>query len=645
MNTIRFLLTPLRTALLTALAAASVTAVFAQSTKAYSDQYGVQGKVTFTGTLFDTILPEKGPYLLQWRKISGDTLRTYKIEGRLRNHRPHGTWTREEADWKYTIEPGRDIAPAFAVEGTHQVWRGNFSNGKADGTWRYAEGKPPADPANNRTPLRMEIPMKEGRFSGKFTVTDRRIDGRPVSVTGHCNAEGVAVKTWIFKYFEADVEVTETLTFDRGILTKRTVESGGSETVDEMKVNRLLINAAEDSAAAVCIGGVDFGAEEVPGVPGLLTSRYLETEFNEPLHLDIFPFDYRLQTPIFKRFEFPFSEEEIRLREKIEAETSALLDPLNTYFSERSTEIERARSAELDMAVAYLETARKRLITVDSLMQASRVGLFTYIDRNHGGADSALAALNATSTARGKVYENDSIALASIDLERSDKRYFQEIAALVNELGPRIEARISTVNLIFADIRKEGELKDMETAIAESLTELDSLYANLEGLGADARERWVKGYLRDEIKRYANIDDYNEARAFGRRLSAKIDTLAQRSDTWREINRTEEDLDEGYRYFAYNPYTGERDIELKVKARFIRNVKSVAVPHVRNEIAAAGTWKEWLQAADRALTLKTALLRFAFLDERPDRRIERRLRREDQPERMIRIFMNHMEGR
>lgn len=617
-----------------------------QSTKVYSDAFGVQGRITFTGELRDSVLPEKGPYLLEWRRTEGDTLYTYRISGTLKNNLPHGTWTREEGDWRYALVPGKDIRPALETEGVHGVWKGRFEAGRAEGLWRYAAGAPLVNPERNDSPLRIEARMRKGVIAGDFKVTDRRDPEAPVILEGRCDENGVAAGTWTLRYREDGAKVTERITFDAGIAAERTFERGGiSESDGRTKELKVLLNAARDSAAAVRIGSENFGPETLTGKAGAFTNRYLYALFGAPHGPAEFPLDIALKPPVFKRFEFPLSEEEVVLRAKTEEAAEAVLSVLEALFEERNLEIERARSPELDLAVAFLQAVRSRMRKVEDLMSASRDPLFTYIDRNHGGAAENLRALNRGAEVRGKFYEEDVRRLDTVAAASSDTRYFRAVYDLTKAAEPGITRCLGTIDGIFADFKKEGELKALEARITDSAALLDSLYADASGMAALIAERFIAGQITDDLRAYANTDGYTEALEAGSKLLRDMDTLRSLYPDWEKIDRAAQNLEEGYRYYAYNPYTGERDIELKVKVRFLRKVKTVLLPYLKTQVRESGDLYELVESTDRFLRTESELLRFAFLDERSDKRVERRLRKEDQPARMYRIFTAHMKDR
>lgn len=618
----------------------------AQNKKEFTDIYGLKGRITFAGEWADEHLPESGPYRLQWREVNFDTLQTYSVAGRIRSYLPHGAWTWDEARWEYSIEPDQGgLAPVFQTEGTQRSWKGSFDKGTAQGKWSYALGDAPLQSSFINAPLRIDAELRQGRMVNKFSVTDRRTPSN-IEITGYCDALGVADKTWTFRYIQDSLPVLAKLTYHSGILIQRSLKLGDSEAITLTFSDRIDILAADGgNEAEVGIGPHEFQVDELSGRPGEMLAYYMNEHFLQGWELEQFAFEPRRLAPVFKKLQYRLSATDSAYRDTAQMRITDLRQAIEERFEGRNLEIKRARSAELDLSIAVLQRALQLADSMEQILVYSREPLFTYQNRNAGALSHYFDSLKVQGMAQGEVYEEATDSLFDDEAQAVRSSFFGQLDAMSAKLERKVKVYLPQLDKIFAEMRKEGELRDLEALMESRLTGLDSLYAPLEGLGRQVGDTWVNGYLSAEVRAYAKIDDYQEAMATASALLARMDSLIAWSGQWKEIDNTTRDLEEGYKYFAYNPYTGDRDIELSVKSRFRRQVQEVLLPYIEGELKTAETWDEFEALRATSAQLRKELLRFAFMDERADQRLERRLRRENQPERLLRQFLGYMEGR
>lgn len=614
---------------------------FTQQTTTFQDQFGKQGAVRHQGEWNDSILPKEGRFDLKWRtELNNDSLITYLAKGRLKDHRPTGEWSWEEAGWDYTIEIGNSILPEFNTRGLHRVWKGAFREGVPHGKWIYGQGEPVLRPERSNTPLKIEATFKNGVLSGAFKINDKRSED-DVVISGFTDTKGIASGTWKFNYFsEKEQQLkTETRIYVKGILTTRILNKDTIIYHDAVEKLKLI----EQGDTAIVLGEERFLSDDVISRGAKLLSGYMNAHFLEGWELEIFPYDFVRHPPIYKRFAYPLNENELSKRTHINSETEKLLAEVNLHLSKGNVYINRSRSKELDIAISALETAAERLRIIDSLITFSHTTDFLYLDRKNGGLIDWASELEKTSSFQGVAYPEQKADFQHLDLGQNEWAVFDLSKVLIEDLQKELPPFFTQVDKSFEALNREGELNALENKMVDELKMLDSLYTDKKNFGAYVHEYWIDTYLSEQIKKYANTDNYEKALELGNNLIRKMGYLLDSHQEWGMIATIQKDLSESYTNYAYNPYNGEHDIELPIKRRFIQNVKAKMIPWMTENIENAEEWDQFKAHWIAFKEMRIYLIEFAQMNKRPDRRIERKLRREDDPERMYRLFYSYME--
>lgn len=626
--------------------------------KEYFDAYGLQGSVGYRGAWpVDSAFPEKGAYTLKWRHLQADTLRTYLAKGSLRGHLPHGKWSWQQADWNFSIEPGSGIEPRFATEGEEQFWEGQFVDGAASGAWVYrfsmlnpALSARTQGQATGRRGYHIEVKstLKEGQMRGAWSVHDRNPENE-VRIDGRCNDQGEADGKWTYTYHRYGEACREERIYERGVLLEvRRINAKDTVVVSLSNRHAILkANQSEDTLSHslfTVVGDSAFAEEEVNCKATRLLKHYLDDHLLKGWNLDIFPHSFDREGPIFRRLKYLMSPEELAMRDSLQAISGRMTQAIEATFEGRNPDIARARSQQLDLAVGALQATQERLALLDSLLEASHRDEFLYAERNRAGLEREFRAINAAASYAGQAYTEVAGELPAIDLRSDSLPYFGELLDVMRRTESYMGAHRRTANEIFARMQRQGELNELEAKMLDKIERLDSLYTGQGRIAGLVATRWIDGHLQERIKAYAQNDDYRTGLSLAADILAEMDSLMQWSADWRRLDELDKELEAAYTYSAYNPYTGENDIPLSVKNRFRRQVIQVLLPYQRAQLEAAEDWEAFTAEYQQFAALRRELIRFAFMDERSDRRVERRVRQENRPERMLQIFMQHMEG-
>ncbi|MEX2485442.1 MAG: hypothetical protein WED10_12805 [Brumimicrobium sp.] len=624
-----------------------VNTLFAQNNKVFRDHLGIQGEVEHNGEWEDTILPQKGDFLLKWRdfNVVEDTLTTFKAKGKLKNHTPINKWVWEEAGWNYFIEPGETIEPEFKSKGKHAYWEGTFDDGLPNGKWNYYYGDPIINKKRAKSALTINVEFKDGKFFNSFNIKDNRNEENPVEIIGFCDENGVAEGIWTYEFNENGNKIKETRIYNRGILLKIITQKGDVNDTVNLDLAQQKIKVANGSNDRIIIGEKDFGTDGALAKSQELFNHLIQDYFLCGWKVEAFPYNVTRSAPVFKRFAYPLSNSEKSLRDSINDQINELEKVIQSYLGMGNVFINRNRSKELDLAVSVLEATQQRINILNEIIKYSKKPDFIYLDRRNGALNHFLDSTNNLSEVRGEVYPEAKFQLNKVNLDKYLFNFFQILVGVTKEMENDIKPHLTQIEESFLALSREGELKELENEMSKELMKLDTLYKDRKGIGNHVHQYWIKTYLQKSLKNYANTDDYKKAKSKGENLLNKTDSLIKWVDEWSKIDSMSYTLKESYTNFAYNPYTGDHDIELPLKKKFINNVLEYLIPWLKEELIRAEEWGTFVSKFKEIKQLNTYLIEFSVLNERSDRRVERRLRRETKPEKMARILKNHMENR
>lgn len=614
--------------------------VDAQNLKIFEDGLGVKGEYRFSGEYQDTVLPRQGPVEIRWRELSGGYLKTYRVKGQTRDHLPTGRWIWEEAQWDYKVSAGASIVPLFEAKGERMKWEGAFVAGKPDGKWMFnvdsisGSGKPVS------YLIKVEMAFKNGKPSGAFSLTDNT-GSYALRVKGMCDTTGVAAGTWNYTYKnEQGVLVKEEREYKQGLLTavKRTEGTNKSELNFESNSRFIQNGNYLASVNGSRIGDLSFGQDEYGGIASELYHENLSQYFQRGWKLGVFPYAFDRFIPSFRRLEHPLNEKEIRDLANSRRLISGQKDTIEQLLS-GNISIHRSRSGELDTTISYLQLQLLRLNYLDSLLDRVELPFFTY--KNRYGMDSRnwIEGLNRFRYAKGQVYDSLRVELPLIELAGDSVYFFREIYHILSRNEAELPRYFQEVENAHISVKQEGELQELENKIAERFAEQQLFYEDKEGIGALIRTKWVRGEVQHLIQEYARSDEYETALSIGSEVLVKLDSLESWQSKIELFDRMPELLKSSYTYLVYNPYTGENSIAVTNKKRFLNAVLTNLWPYLLNEIREESEWAAWCELWERQFTVFNYLVDFAAKDDAHAKRIDKRVRKEKKPEKMLKILL------
>jgi hypothetical protein len=608
----------------------------AQNRVDFFDGDDLKGRVQLRGELQDTILPKHGPFSAHWRELDGDYINTFVVNGGLQNHLPQGVWSWQQARWSYSISAGNNIKPDFKTQGISARWSAYFEKGVPDRQWIYTLDSLDNDGRITQKLMHVKFIYKSGVVAGRFVVEDFRKDTY-FKVSGTTDNEGNASGVWEYQYHDAAGNlITENHHYLKGLLLKVYVFATDTQEIN-FKTNQQFINAA-NADSSVRIGALRYTDSEFKGVGNEKWSEILNEYYKSGWRLPVFPYTFDLNIPFFKRLEYPLSVEEEQFISQIKSNSEFIKSEIDNYV-QGGMLILRSRSSAMDLSISFLEQTRLRMQMIDSLIARTELPSFTYKNRYQPGILRFIQSINEMAEVRAQIYDTLNLQLPLILPDTANFRLFYELNKLTEISKNTLAEHFEVIGREIFVLQREDERKNLEEQLMENLKALQDLFGNENGIGAHIRNVWINEMLQQEIIRYAQNDDYESAMNLGQSILSRIDTIKLMKDRVAVFDSMPYRIHKEYQRFVYNPYTGKNDLEMIVKKRFVNTVLENLWPWLENNVKKEESWSKFKLLWEQQFEVYNYVMTFANREDRQANKINKRVRKETNPERILR-FLN-----
>lgn len=614
----------------------------AQSLKTIEDELGIKGKIRYSGVYSDTTLPQNGPIEIRWRAMENNTLETYRIQGQTNNYQPVGKWIWEEAKWSHTINVSNSIQPEFKAKGERMKWEANFHEGIPEGKWSLTMDSIHSNGISFEQLIRVDLNYIKGKPSGFLSMEDN-IGINKFRLKGQCDNNGIATGTWSFIYKTPNgIQVKEERIYQKGLLTEQRISEGTKKTVTKIEHTINFLQNAKEGLRGIRIGDQLFQQDELGGIATELLHENMHTYFLQGWLLSVFPFEVVRHTPAFKRLEYPLTESELEdftyCRQLVQKQKSEIETLLAGNIS-----IHRARNAELDTTISFLQLNYDRLNCIDSLLTRTEHPFFTYKNRYAQGISHWIKDLNRFQYAKGEIFGSLSIQLSPIKITSDSLYIFKELIAILKQNEATFPYYYQVIENAHISVKQEGELKGLEDKIIQRFNDQQAFYDKGAGVYTLINDKWIKGDIPALLQKYAQTDEYNDALVIGHQILDRLDSLEKWHHQVDLINNAPALLKARYTYLAYNPYTGENDISMTIKKRFLNATLTYLWPYLLDKIEQENDWEQWVIMWNRHIAIFNYLLKFSEREDSVSKRVDKRVRQEKKPEKILRIIEHHIE--
>jgi len=607
----------------------------------------------------DTLL--QGPYNVDIQIGSpGDCkeFESVKLSGNYYNNQKNATWQYTYQKLTPQITGIQNYTPLATVYGVEHSIKAGFRNNNATGIWTAQK-----DSVLNS---KKSDNIEQGKFdfsknSGTYTHITKQVQAS-VSVNEKGFFDGKSVLT----YYQDTLLIEETRMYEDGFLLSLYKKIAGTsdsnllslhyekviEKLDSIKNKSTLIEKGEMPFPTLFDDGFSENSIEIEtqliGNEILNAMRTLLFESKIKLSEIDFLDDKKMFTS--KRFIFPFTAKEQALIDAFELkELDSAKAELKTYQSNKRLEINRFKSSELAFSMTLSEHLSEKIDVLRETFHLLKSDSIVYKNRNvlFRNGIQELQQLDTLVFEQGgnkqiKVVDYELGIDSPVLLPEKLKRYTQNVLKQSESLFRFFDSEIINLN-------KLTQLNELEERILEQKQSIDSLYlgqnkddtiqvSESNPYALKIHTNIVTGYFNKQMEIYSNENEFAVKKAMGESLLQLFDTLEAWFTQIEKMYSQEKRWDEVFTKYAYNPFTDANDIKERIKRRIYQRGANELWAFCTNELVLCNNAQCIDNKLDEVELLSKKLLELASKSDRDTRKIERKLRKESDPEKIKRIL-------
>ncbi|MCC5917343.1 MAG: hypothetical protein JJU02_08440 [Cryomorphaceae bacterium] len=557
----------------------------------WAQQYPLSGTIKF-----DTVF--------QWNIGQQTFVRRLALQGRTSNNLPIRDWTWTDEVFELQVTGIKNKRLEYRLPATKKTWKASFSQGLLHG--KYSVEKVLINDKSSEKIHNIEGQWVKGVPHGKWQFNHQN-----QTFTGQF-AEGFMHGHW-----EATDSLNRSWDFEKGIILERCEYSDSCGNPMQFRTHEDLKQALQsDSLLRYSIRG--FGWKSLPTNEDTGLSPYekiYNTYFTILDHLGLDSLGAKDKLTRILVFDM---EPEVKSQlEQLAHNSDSLLTLSGEIMLGSMMRIHRNRR---DLLEKYHNQIEADTVFFNGILKLTDRLLHEDV-RFEGWRKNAQ-----------KVINNEAPELPDWESE-----YLKLLGLMLDEAAENLSLTVNLLKELEPELRREIELEERETALLSSVDELKASWQDR----PNPILCWIENTFPSMLEAYASAPTSLEQS----KLLLDLEVLTNR---WRMVERaivviekTPLKLEEQYIQYAYNPYTGDYSIEVRIKRRFYQKTMDLVWPHLTNQLCQVET-TEGLENAIRQLEqFHLKMLHIAGKSEWATRRLERRVRRENDPERIWRLIRQY----
>jgi hypothetical protein len=651
-------------------------AMMAQQLRNYRGNYTLNSRATGTANysyyqITDDSIQLHGRFTFTSDAIQYEEnrLRQIVISGTYSRGKKVGEWTYETSDFEVRFTRITGTSVQSLLDGTISRLAANYKVGIANGRWTLAvqyvkEGRKLPNSAS------AIINFKEGKGVGRFVFADPSAPS-PLRVEGHFDEDGYFDQVWKLGYMHDKTMYQEERQYISGFLLRLTLRKAGTEEilydVQLEDVQNKLNRAAEHGEAAVGFGDRKFGILFNDGYPEedvrLAAQQSGNTILQRVFNYFIDSTDVFFTLPGFarpsigntRRFQYIYPDKEDELIEILRPITASIG---HQYDSIRNTPVLRLHQEKSDTLAFYsalLDFGLDKVKIISHVLDEIESGKFDYQFRDNfyrtgvpglHGVDTVWFEYKGRRMFRvveltDRVVSPDSLVMNiyryTLGMDAYISRFYDHVSPSILSLQreDRIalldEAIVNALDTLF--LTYIGDPKISYTATDEELR--SKLQPN--DLQLEIFKRYTRVILRMKMQEYVDTQDYESRMTRGTTILELINALVAVHPSLARIPELEAELDKVFTRYSPNPFF-PRDLETRIKTGIYSRGVDVLLPYMIEELMKTSAKDELLDKVQSILKLDERLRELAAADDQDTNRLNSRIRRENQPERIRRLL-------
>jgi len=624
------------------------TFIYAQklNEQLYYDDFGLQGRVHYSGEWTADKLPHTGAYKLSWRELKEDTIETFFCNGKTLKHLPTGQWQWQQGIWHSSYAPGSSIFPEVKSSGLIYTWIGNFRNGLPHGIWIYTADST-ASAEITQTLINAKAQYNFGALSGSFNIKVSK-PNYVIQLDGETDINGLSTGIWTIQLIKGNEKKILKHKYINGLFvnsiyeyyqdgklfSQGKTESSTAKNYFDETLKKALPYKIEVSDSLFTSGFI-FPLDSITP----LANHELSAFLNDGWQLNAFPYQVHRRGPFFRNFIYPLSDIEINQLQQITDKTKILENEVGQRMMYRNLLLNRSASAELDISIGFLEQTVKKLENVQELLKEAGHSSFLFFFRHDVvHAYDWCKSLLKPDTIVAEFF--DTLSLYPT-LKQTETALFETMLAYINLVDTEFNKHKNTIDSAYLARKREVEIEGLEDELSLKIQQLDNVYSLASGYAAFVRDKWIYENLYQSVSEYNNLMVFDEQKRALINLIGKADTLLALGKHWASIDKSAETLKENYTLYEYNPFNGKFDIEKRKKRRFYNRINGTFLPWMDEELKRIDDWSDWLAFVATYQGKLQCLVDFANQEDNAAQRLEKRIHNERSAEKILKTMQNY----
>jgi hypothetical protein len=576
--------------------------------------------------------------------------------GKYKKGQKEGLWEYEYKTFAVSnkISGSRILSSYEGIAGTLSA---GFLLGQATGLWTINEDRVSSGRIGPKL-VKGTANFKNGKLSGPFSLTESS-DGKSYTVTGRFNQDGDFDGTWKVAYSINGHSLEETRVYDAGFLIsikKINKSTGVSENQEYHSVREKLsqLKASKD-ALSYKIGEIGFDVLFDDGFAPDSKQKAIQIEGNTFITAAMGRFCSPSSEPFAlqgvskvlpgttRRFQYFFSPSELNAIEIIEQKLSVLNQVIDSLLNDKAFAINYQRNEKLALAYEFFKSAENKTRIIENQINLIKSEMFLYKSRQNY-FQNGIEGLQEKDTilyAMGGEKKHKEIHYG-VSLN-SGEEVIEKLAAFTQSLLSHAMEYKAEVSPMLENMRQERTSLELEEKMLELINAVKAIYdvqpinrpdAILHQLYQDN----ISAAIHKLMQQYSNMLEFGPKQEKANEIINVLQALIKVEGEIRQIPVRKKRLDELFTTYAYNPWTGEHDIPEKKKRRIYQKGAEELWPYLYEQMKSEQTISGIINRANELANLYNRMAELVKKEDAETKKLEQKLRRENDPEKIKKLI-------
>lgn len=592
------------------------------------------------------------------------------IKGNYTDGLKSGVWNYEQNEYKVRIAKLNNLQVDARLDGVQKSLQASYMSGLPHGKWTYNMNKIKQSKRIG-VGAKLDAQFKQGYAIGDFTF-NRTYNGSSIFVSGKFDDKGRMHGKWVLKYQDSMGRVTEERNYQEGFLLDLAVKCEETDSVvidlsyEDVKLKLQQIEHITE-LSEFKKGDSLFAILFNDGYR--LTDPKITAQFAGNLVLvNAFQHIADTSSTIFgvpgfsfpkigftRRFQYVYPEYEKMVLREVDSLVNAGLNRCDSLINSPALKINKQKNDTLVFLYAFLELAQKKFFIIHDEISNLKSPQFDYENRANYYANG-IAGLEALDTVKFEVVgkrhakplefgfnfsEVDSVVYNLLFASQRMHRLINEYLDPVVEMLAAYQSEQIIDSLDKAILVLEDSLKFKYLGTPKLMVdEVSGRIITSKPITSVQYEVFVavgKKQIELLLREYANLNELEAKVAKGNQICELILGLIAAYPKLDNIATMPATFDEAFTRRSPNPFF-EREIITRIKPAIYAKGAERLYEYLIENIGKSTTREELDTNIELLFRLEKKLLNLAASDQVEVNRLNTRLRRENQPERIRRLF-------